>query len=80
MIAAAIRTAPVALAEPDLIERVATHAAQTGDTALEQLCDEVHAGVTDESVVLGAIACNSALAEAVGMDPRWIARTAGGAR
>jgi len=41
--------------EPELVEHVAFYAAQHGDPELEQLCDEVLAGITDEEVLFSRI-------------------------
>ena len=64
MIATATQSAQThRVSEPELVEHIATYAAQNGETDLEQTCDEVLAGLTDEDVLLGIVAEDAALME-----------------
>ena len=57
--------------EPELVEHVAFYAAQHGDAELEQLCDEVLAGTTDEEVVLSLFREDPKLSDWCAPDQRY---------
>lgn len=72
-------TAAQRLFEAELVEHVAVYAAEHGDTALEQLCDDALAGATDEQLVLAAIGEDADLTAWCGQDQRYRSRSAPGA-
>lgn len=78
MIAAAAIAATHRCWESELIEHLACHAAEVGDTLLEGLCDSVLAGETDEQVVLSIARSDSELAEVAqrGLELGWRSRPA----
>jgi len=63
-------------AHGELAEHVATYAAERGDTELEQLCDDVLAGLTEESLLLAVVGGDPDLQEAVerGRNAGWRSR------
>lgn len=63
--AIATLASPARVWDSELVEHVATWAAEQGDTALESLCDEMLAGVTDEDVLLDSIRNDPALLDAI---------------
>lgn len=63
--------------ESELIEHIATYAAQNGDTDLEQTCDEVLAGLADECVLLSMVREDAALTEWCSRDRRYATRGGG---
>lgn len=64
------------LGHPELVEHVATYAAERGDTELEQLCDDVLAGLTEESLLLAVVSGDPDLQDAVerGRNAGWRSR------
>lgn len=64
------------LAHLELVEHVATYAAERGDTELEQLCDDVLAGLTEESLLLAVVSGDPDLQDAVerGRNAGWRSR------
>lgn len=68
--------APARVWEPELVEHVATWAAERGDAPLETTCDEVHAGLTSESVLHAIIREDAELLEYVerGRNLGWRSR------
>jgi len=67
------------LDRPELVEHVATYAAERGDTELEQLCDDVLAGLTEESLLIAVVSGDPDLQEAVerGRNVGWRSRRGG---
>jgi hypothetical protein len=61
--------------EPELVEHVAFYAAQGSDTELEQLCDEVLAGITEEEVLFSLIREDPNLSDWCAPDQRYRRRT-----
>lgn len=61
---------------PELAEHVATYAAERGDTELEQLCDDVLAGLTEEALLLAVVSGDPEVQEAVerGRNAGWRSR------
>ncbi|TMQ13043.1 MAG: hypothetical protein E6J90_11340 [Deltaproteobacteria bacterium] len=61
--------------EPELVEHVASYAAERDDAALEQLCNNVLAGALDEALVFAAIREDADLADWCGRDQHYRRRT-----
>lgn len=78
MIAAAAIAATHRCWESELIEHLACHAAEVGDTLLEGLCDSALAGETDEQVVLAVVRDDPRLTEVAqrGLELGWRTRPA----
>lgn len=62
--------------DDQMVEHLAIHFAELGDTELERMCDEVLAGQTDDVLLLGIIKHDSSMQEwlAAGRNLGWKAR------